>query len=94
MEAQMLLEMTIEVHAKKQFIVGCVVADDDSTMREALCHSYEELLQQFPVYVWPHAPSKKEGKLGTKLRNTGKLPLHLVDPSWKADPTHCIKIIT
>eukprot|EP00957_Ditylum_brightwellii_P010855 822866-Ditylum_brightwellii.AAC.1 len=62
MEAQMLLGMTIEVHAF--FDVGCVVADDDSTMRVTLHHSYKELQQHHLGYIWPCVPFKKEGKLG------------------------------
>eukprot|EP00957_Ditylum_brightwellii_P001898 145803-Ditylum_brightwellii.AAC.1 len=63
-------------------------------MRATLHHSYEELQQQHPGYVWSPVPFKKKGKLGPKLKSTGKLTLYLVEPSWKADPTCHTKVIT
>eukprot|EP00957_Ditylum_brightwellii_P133801 10201903-Ditylum_brightwellii.AAC.1 len=59
MEADMLLEMTIEAYRKKRFIVGCVVANDDSLMRAALRHSYKEQQQTTPVFVWPREPPEE-----------------------------------
>eukprot|EP00957_Ditylum_brightwellii_P042541 3221065-Ditylum_brightwellii.AAC.1 len=63
METQMLLDMMIGVH-ENQFIVRCVIADDNSTMRTILGHSHEELHQQCPDYVWLCASPKKNEKLG------------------------------
>eukprot|EP00957_Ditylum_brightwellii_P046448 3525461-Ditylum_brightwellii.AAC.2 len=80
MEAQKLLETTIEAHRKKRFIVGCVVANDDSTLRAALCHSYEEQQQIIPM-------------IGAKLRDTDKFPLDNLFLTLKADPIQYIKNI-
>eukprot|EP00957_Ditylum_brightwellii_P166335 12662567-Ditylum_brightwellii.AAC.1 len=55
---------------KKRFIVGCVVAGDDSLMRAALCHSYEEQQQTTPGFVWHRAPPRGSARLGAKLRDT------------------------
>ena len=93
MEAEMVLEMTIDAERKKRFLVGCIIADDDSSMRAKLRHSYEALQNTVPGYVWPRAPPNKEGKLGPKLRNTGKLPLHLPMPKFLADLTHRTKVV-
>ena len=62
-------------------------------MRAKLRHSYEALQNTVPGYVWPRAPPNKEGKLGPKLRDTGKLPLHLPMPKFLADPTHRTKVV-
>eukprot|EP00957_Ditylum_brightwellii_P187570 14283580-Ditylum_brightwellii.AAC.1 len=56
-------------------------------------HSYEELQKTNPCYVWPCAPPKKDGTLGPKLCDTGKLPLHLPMPKFLADPTHQTKVV-
>eukprot|EP00957_Ditylum_brightwellii_P180546 13753022-Ditylum_brightwellii.AAC.1 len=63
MEAEMLLEMTIEAHRKKRFNVGCFVTDDNSLMRVAL-------QQTIPEFVWSCVPPRGNGRLGAKLRDT------------------------
>eukprot|EP00957_Ditylum_brightwellii_P029921 2264249-Ditylum_brightwellii.AAC.2 len=62
-------------------------------MRAILCHSYEEQQQTTPGFVWPCAPPRGNGRLVAKLKDTGKLPLDIPILTWKADPTHHIKII-
>ena len=88
MEATMALELTIQAKHQRGFIVGFIVADDDSLMRATLKHSYEHLSAMMPVFVWPHATPKVDGRLGAKLQDTGKLPLDVPQPKWLADPTH------
>eukprot|EP00957_Ditylum_brightwellii_P070308 5341398-Ditylum_brightwellii.AAC.1 len=75
MEMQMPLELTVEAKRKCWFIVGFIIADDDSSVRALLCYSYEHLSAMMSGFVWPHATSKEDGKLGPKLRDTGRLPL-------------------
>eukprot|EP00957_Ditylum_brightwellii_P180819 13775132-Ditylum_brightwellii.AAC.1 len=41
MEATMALELTIQAKHQHRFIVGFIVADDDSLMRATLKHSYK-----------------------------------------------------
>eukprot|EP00957_Ditylum_brightwellii_P147326 11218404-Ditylum_brightwellii.AAC.1 len=55
---------------KHGFIVGFIVADDDSSTSTLLCHSYEHLSTLMPGFVWPHVTPKEDGKLGPKLRDT------------------------
>eukprot|EP00957_Ditylum_brightwellii_P133731 10196576-Ditylum_brightwellii.AAC.1 len=71
----MALELTIQAKRQCRFIVDFIVADDDSSMRATLKHSYEHLSATMPGFVWPCATPKKDGRLGAKLRDTGKLPL-------------------
>eukprot|EP00957_Ditylum_brightwellii_P092155 7016042-Ditylum_brightwellii.AAC.1 len=74
-------------------IVGFIVADDDSSMRAILCHSYEHLSAMMPGFVWPHAVPKENGKLGPKLGDTGRLPMDVPQPRWLADPMHRMKVV-
>jgi hypothetical protein len=62
------------------FIVDFIVADDDSSTRGTLKHSYKNLPVTVPGVVWPHATSKEDGKLGPKQQDTGKLPLDVPQP--------------
>eukprot|EP00957_Ditylum_brightwellii_P081396 6191169-Ditylum_brightwellii.AAC.1 len=70
METQMTLELTVEAKRRCGLIVGFIVADDDSSMRALLCHSYEHLSATMPEFAWPHAAPKEDGKLGPQLRDT------------------------
>eukprot|EP00957_Ditylum_brightwellii_P057633 4370370-Ditylum_brightwellii.AAC.1 len=91
MEVQMALELTVEAKRKCRFIVGFIVVDDDFSMRALLHHSYEHLSATMPGFVWARAAPKEDGKLGVKLRDTGRLPLDAPQPRWLADPMHRTK---
>ena len=93
MEATMVLELTIQAKRQCRFIVGFIVADDDSLMRATLKHSYKHLSATKPGFVWPCATPKQDGRLGAKLQDTGKLPLDVPQPKWLADPTHQTKVV-
>eukprot|EP00957_Ditylum_brightwellii_P009562 721212-Ditylum_brightwellii.AAC.1 len=80
MEATMALELTIQAKRQHRFIVGLTVADDDSSMRVTLNHSYKHLSATIPGFVWPCAVPKEDGRLGTKLQDTGRLPLDVSQP--------------
>eukprot|EP00957_Ditylum_brightwellii_P097752 7444113-Ditylum_brightwellii.AAC.1 len=69
-EVQMALELTVEAKRKQRFIVGFIVANDNSSMRDLLHHLYEHLSATMSMFVWPHATPKEDGKLGQKLRDT------------------------
>eukprot|EP00957_Ditylum_brightwellii_P117731 8981511-Ditylum_brightwellii.AAC.1 len=60
-------------------------------MRALLCHSYEHLSVTIPGFIWPHVTPKEDGKLGQKLRDTGKLTLDVPQSGWLADPRHRTK---
>eukprot|EP00957_Ditylum_brightwellii_P035401 2684502-Ditylum_brightwellii.AAC.1 len=44
-------------------------------------------------FVWPHTTPKEDGKLGSKLQDTGKLPLDVSQLKWLADPTNQTKVV-
>eukprot|EP00957_Ditylum_brightwellii_P035932 2722769-Ditylum_brightwellii.AAC.1 len=88
MEAHAALELTKEAKLCRGFIVGCIVADDDFSMKALARHSYTKRQANNPSYKWPRLFPKKPGKLGSKLRDTGKLPLDVPKPTWLANPTH------
>eukprot|EP00957_Ditylum_brightwellii_P195488 14894910-Ditylum_brightwellii.AAC.1 len=67
MEAHTALELTIEAKLCRGFIVGCIVADDDSSMKALVRHSYTERQANDPSYKWPRFRPKKPGTLGSKL---------------------------
>eukprot|EP00957_Ditylum_brightwellii_P033902 2569075-Ditylum_brightwellii.AAC.1 len=48
MEATMALKLTIQAKHQCGFIVGFIVANDDSLMRATLKHSYEHLSAMMP----------------------------------------------
>eukprot|EP00957_Ditylum_brightwellii_P134200 10231321-Ditylum_brightwellii.AAC.1 len=61
-------------------------------MKALLRHLYEEREANEENFLWLRAPSKN-GRLGAKLRNTGKLPIAVPGPKWLADPTHRAKVV-
>eukprot|EP00957_Ditylum_brightwellii_P009083 686778-Ditylum_brightwellii.AAC.1 len=88
MEAHTALELTKEAKLCRGFIVGCVIADDNSSMKALVRHLYTECQANNPSYKRPRICLKKPGTLGSKLHDTGKLPLDVPKPTWLADPTH------
>ena len=93
MEAHAALELTKEAKIRRGFIVGCIVADDNSSMKALVRHSYTERQANNPNYKWPRLCPKKPGTLGSKLRDTRKLPLEVPNLTWLADPTHHTKVV-
>eukprot|EP00957_Ditylum_brightwellii_P047907 3638759-Ditylum_brightwellii.AAC.1 len=69
MEAYAALELVKQAYRKRGVIVGFIVADDDSSMKALLCHSYEDRKANDASFVWPQKPSIT-GKLGAKFCNT------------------------
>eukprot|EP00957_Ditylum_brightwellii_P180354 13739335-Ditylum_brightwellii.AAC.1 len=46
-----------------------------------------------PGLVWSCVTPQEDGRLGTKLQDTCKLPLDAPQPTWSADPTHQTKVV-
>ena len=86
MEADSALVLTKDAWDNRKFCVKNIVADDDSTMRAVLSHSYRALRQADVNFEWPLTES------GNKKRDTGRLPLSIPEPNWLADPTHRQKV--
>eukprot|EP00957_Ditylum_brightwellii_P139247 10612859-Ditylum_brightwellii.AAC.1 len=66
----MALELTIQAKHQRGFIVGFIIADDDSLMRATLKHSYKHLSATMSGFVWHRATPKEDGRLGAKLQDT------------------------
>eukprot|EP00957_Ditylum_brightwellii_P164845 12550262-Ditylum_brightwellii.AAC.1 len=92
MEAFAVLELVLKAYYDRGFIVGSIIDDDDSSMKALLHHSYKECQANKENFLWPQVPSK-DGRLGTKLCDTGKLPLAIPEPKWLAHPTHRTKVV-
>eukprot|EP00957_Ditylum_brightwellii_P007295 554243-Ditylum_brightwellii.AAC.1 len=84
MEAFAALELIKKTFNNRGFIVVFIVANNDSSMKALLCHSYEDHKANKENFVWPQTPSK-DRRLGKKLCNTGKLPLDIPKPKWFAN---------
>ena len=90
MESDAALELTIRMYEEQHVFVEKIVADDDSTMKANVRHSYEEKEKKkglFPLWSWPCTTE------GQKKTSTGMLPLHIPEPGWLADPTHRTKVV-
>eukprot|EP00957_Ditylum_brightwellii_P150240 11441298-Ditylum_brightwellii.AAC.1 len=67
METHTVLELVKHAKRRRGFIVGCIIANDDSSMKALLRHSYTELTANGLDYKWPRLCPKKPGTLGVKL---------------------------
>ena len=85
MEATAALRLVKNQYEKNGLIVEYVVADDDSSMRATLRHSFREKQAVDPAWEWPRI-------LGKRCRDVGKLPLDIPEPKFLADPTHRTKV--
>eukprot|EP00957_Ditylum_brightwellii_P116419 8880522-Ditylum_brightwellii.AAC.1 len=88
MESAAALMLTIKMHKEENILVEAIVADNDSSMKSVVRHSFQEKEARkdlFPTCVWP-----KTGN--TKQKSTGQPPLHIPEPRWHADPTHRTKV--
>mmetsp|Transcript_37363 Transcript_37363/g.54638 ORF Transcript_37363/g.54638 Transcript_37363/m.54638 type:complete len:456 (-) Transcript_37363:846-2213(-) len=90
MEANAALEVTKRMFADHPIYIEKIVADDDSSMKALVRHSYEEKEKEnhlFPLWSWPCTSE------GQKKTSTCMLPLHIPEPKWLADPTHRTKVV-
>eukprot|EP00957_Ditylum_brightwellii_P137240 10463671-Ditylum_brightwellii.AAC.1 len=63
MEAYTALELVKNAKQCRGFIVGCIIANNDSSVKALLSHSYAELVANNPDYKWPRLCPKKPGTL-------------------------------
>eukprot|EP00957_Ditylum_brightwellii_P113382 8645626-Ditylum_brightwellii.AAC.1 len=76
------------MYEEQHVVMEKIVADNNSTMKANVRHSYEEKKKNkdlFPLWSWPCTAE------GLKKTSTGMLPLHIPEPGWLADPTHRTK---
>ena len=87
MEAEGALQLCIKAH-NRSYNIGVIVSDDDSTMRAVLRHSHTDKTNKDANYKWP-----RNSKTNIKVKDTGRLPLHIPEPTFYADPSHRTKIV-
>ena len=89
MEADVILELCVELWDKKDVGLGCIVLDDDTTIRSNLKHSLEEKVEK-KIMREDEWPLNKKGK---RKSCSGRLPLHVKEPTFLSDPSHWKKTV-
>eukprot|EP00957_Ditylum_brightwellii_P143950 10969028-Ditylum_brightwellii.AAC.1 len=77
MEADAALELTKMLYMDKPVLLEKIVADNDSSMKTILQHSYKEKESNkalFPNYIWPRTTNRQ------KKKGLRQLPLHIPEP--------------
>ena len=87
MECQALLMMGVAAPTRG-FHIGCVVADDDTTMKKIMRHNYKKMIESGEMRKEDH-PLNKDGK---KIAS-GDLPSHIPEPTFLADFNHRVKSV-
>ena len=78
MESTAALLLTIKLYDEKGVAVEEIVADDDSSMKAIVRHSFDEKKERKDLFPdWTH-PTTTDGKLKP---STGLLPLHIPEPT-------------
>jgi hypothetical protein len=96
MEAQACLEMVVQLHEKFYCHVSKICADDDASTRSMLKWSNEDYMRNNNTTVEPTSIITKginKGK-SQKRANNGRLPAHVREPYFVADPNHRKKVLT
>jgi hypothetical protein len=95
MEARACLDMVVEMHEKYHCIVASICCDDDASTRAMVKWSNADWMVNNNSTVPPRVMitgGKLKGK--TKIReSTGRLPGHIDEPHFVADPNHRQKIL-
>eukprot|EP00957_Ditylum_brightwellii_P070060 5321046-Ditylum_brightwellii.AAC.1 len=76
MESAAALTLTVKMYDEENVLVEAIVADDGSSMKAVVRHSFQQKDARKDLsltYVWP-----KTGN--TKQKSTGQLPLHTPEP--------------
>jgi hypothetical protein len=93
MEPLSCLRMLEDVYNTQHACISLVVTDDDSSTEANCKHSWQACIDSddHPMEEsdWP-----RSGTNNTKKKDYGKLPIHIPEPKFVADPGHRIKIIT
>ena len=88
MECEAILKIVVEAFLEREFMVGTIVADDDTTMKKTLRHNYKDnvrlgLLQKED---WP------KNKKGKNIAS-GRLLNSVTSPQFLADFNHRVKSV-
>ena len=93
--------MVKNIHKLSDVAVTAIVADDDSTFRAKIRHSYQAKIDSpdFPSHAqdsWPRREIKRGKRAGKfeKLKDCGTSPLHVPEVAMDcADPSHRARVI-
>ena len=88
MECEAILELVKEAYFERNFVVGTIVADDDTTMKKILRHDYKDMVRR-GVLDKKKWPKNKNGK----PMASGKLPDLIPQPKFLADFNHRVKSV-
>ena len=89
MEVEAIYRMTIESFRHHNYHLHTIIADDDTTMKSNLRHSYQDLIEARKMLLedWPRTRS------GAKKSDNGRLPLDVPVPRFLADFNHRVKTV-
>ena len=96
MEALAALEMTITLLDEFHVVVKFICLDDDTSTRSAAEWSNADHMKNHNTTVVPKEPKSKgpnKGELQNRKDN-GRLPAHIPEPEFLADPNHRKKVLT
>jgi hypothetical protein len=98
MEPIACLELTVDMFDKYHVIINSICLDDDASTRSLVRWSNEDYMINNNTTEPPTVQVGKaddNGIVKTKPRpNKGRLPGHIPEPSWVADPNHRRKVLT
>jgi hypothetical protein len=96
MESQSCLELAIDLFDKKQCCLSVICIDDDASTKAMLKWTNLDYTKNKNTNVPPSAPITKgpnQGKLQVRP-DKGRLPPHIPEPTFVADPNHRKKVLT
>ena len=88
MECEAILQLVTEAFIERNFMVGTIVADDDTTMKKTLRHNYKENVR-LGLLKKEDWPKNKKGKYIA----SGRLPNSVTPPHFLADFNHRVKSV-
>ena len=71
---------------ERGIIFAYFLSYDESLMKTKLRHSYTELMENYPMFLWPRLNV-------IKLKDIGNINLNIPGPEFIAYPTHQIKAV-
>jgi hypothetical protein len=90
------VELLVEAFEKRKVVISRLCCDDDSSIRANCQCSNTNYLKNYGVDTLPKVPISKginKGKLQDRP-DKGKLPAHVPEPKFVADPNHRRKILS
>jgi hypothetical protein len=96
MEPQACLEMVVDLYDNFSVVVERIVLDDDSSTRTKLKWSNEDWKKNNNMTEEPMVPKTKGKNKGDlqRRKDYGRLPGHIPEPTWLADPNHRRNVLT